>query len=107
MGVFFYLVPVSVCGARQKLRLTVQARFLPTAAHAAPSLVLPLAALRLAALPVYSKRSLVITVYPSSVTALPCNLPQKGRLCPHPYCIKHKKLPVFLQSCRIDEKIVE
>jgi len=27
-----------VCGARQKLRLTAQARFLPTAAHTAPAL---------------------------------------------------------------------
>ncbi len=38
-----------VCGARQKLCLTKQACFLPTAAHAAPSLFPPPAALRLAA----------------------------------------------------------
>ena len=25
------------------------------------------------------------------------------RNCTDPYCIKHKKLPVFLQTCRIDE----
>ena len=42
--------PVSVCGARRKHRLK-QARFLPTAAHAAPSLTLPQAALGLAAIP--------------------------------------------------------
>ena len=38
-----------VCGARQKLRLAKQTRFLPTAAHTAPSLHLPLAALGLVA----------------------------------------------------------
>lgn len=38
-----------VCGARQKHRPTKQSRFLPTAAHAAQSLLPPLAALRLAA----------------------------------------------------------
>ncbi len=37
-----------VCGARQKQRLTKQARFLPTAAHAALSLLPPPAALKLA-----------------------------------------------------------
>ena len=43
--------PVSVCGARRKQRLTKQTCFLPTAAHAAPSLNPPQAALRLAAIP--------------------------------------------------------
>ncbi len=42
-------VRLNVCGARQKLRLSKKARFLPTAAHAAPSLLLPPAALGLAA----------------------------------------------------------
>ena len=54
--VFYYIVrvdcdegpPVSVCGARQKLRLTKQACFLPTAALAAPSLHPPPAAVGLA-----------------------------------------------------------
>ena len=57
--VFYYIVrvdcdegpPVSVCGARQKLRLTMQARFLTTAALAAPSLDPPLAAVGLATNP--------------------------------------------------------
>ena len=43
--------PVSVCGALQKLRLTEQACFMQTAAHAAPALYLPSAARRLAAIP--------------------------------------------------------
>ena len=41
--------PPSVCGSRQKLRLTVQARFSPTATHTAPLLLPPLAAQRLVA----------------------------------------------------------
>ena len=40
---------MAVCGALRKLRLAKQARFLQTAALAAPSLDLPLAALGLAA----------------------------------------------------------
>ena len=43
--------PVSDCGARQKHRLTKQARFLPTAALAAPSLHPPPAAVGLATIP--------------------------------------------------------
>ena len=39
---------ISVCGTRQKLRLTAQSRFLPTAAPAATLLHLPLAAQSLA-----------------------------------------------------------
>ena len=41
--------PSYCCGARQKLRLTVQARFSPTATHTAPLLLPPLAAQRLVA----------------------------------------------------------
>ena len=43
--------PVSGCGTLRKHRLTKQARFLQTAAHAAPSLNPPQAALGIAAIP--------------------------------------------------------
>ena len=43
--------PVSGCGALRKRRLSKQARFLQTAALAAPSLYLPQAALWLASIP--------------------------------------------------------
>ena len=51
---------ISVCGARQKLRLTVQARFSPTAAPAAPLLHLPPAAQRLATTSAYGLLAMTV-----------------------------------------------
>ncbi len=83
--VIFYIngdgPPVSVCGARRILRLTKQACFLPTAAHAAPSLHPPPAALGLAAIPnTEVKHMCADNTWRAMLRCPVCALPPK-RLC--------------------------